>query len=78
MNNGERMETVLKSLPYADQIRDIDMSKDDEIRFTWRGARYKVADDLFVEEVGNGVLIGSDLSILMRALLTRSRLLSTL
>lgn len=63
------LETIIRYLPYPDQIRDIKIGAD-EVRFTWRRARYRVSESLFVEEVQDGCLAGTDITILMRALLT--------
>jgi hypothetical protein len=60
------LETVLKAVPHPHLIENIELQPDAIVlRFTWRGTRYRV-DELFrCEEIGEGVLIGSDLAILM-------------
>lgn len=65
------IELIIIALPYPFQMRDIDIGAD-YVRFTWRGARYHVTER-GVEEVGDGVLIGSDRAILMRALIDSAR-----
>lgn len=74
MTKDQLLELVLRGLPYSNQIKNIDtQSESQAIRFDWRDTRYRVYTvgeyGLDVEEVGNGVLIGSDRAILMRALL---------
>lgn len=74
MTKDQLLELVLRGLPYSNQIKNIDtQSESQAIRFDWRGTRYRIYTigeyGLDVEEVGNGVLIGSDQAILMRSLL---------
>lgn len=65
------IEAIVNALPYPQHISDWDLSIENEIRFTWRkDNRFRL--DLQsgrVEEVGDGVLIGSDISILVTKLL---------
>ncbi len=44
MTNSEILELVLSALPYSNQIKDVGMSVDGEIRFTWRGDRFVVTN----------------------------------
>lgn len=68
--NTKLLEAVISSLPYSNQIKDLDLSSEaSAIRFTWRGARYRVSNGLYVEEVRNSSLAGSDIAILMQDLL---------
>lgn len=69
----ELLTAVLKSLPYSDQITDLDFSTEETaIRLIWRKSnKFRIDINGGVEEVGNGVLIGSDISILFRELLKR-------
>jgi hypothetical protein len=62
----EVLETVLKAVPHPHLIENIELQPDANVlRFTWRGTRFRV-DELFrCDEVGDGVLIGSDQAILM-------------
>lgn len=74
MTKDQLLELILRGLPYSNQIKNIDtQSESQAVRFDWRGARYRVYTvgeyGLDVEEVGNGVLIGSDKAILMAGLL---------
>ncbi len=67
--NVATLEIVLKALPYPHQIHDIDLSQPEVLRFSWRGARYRVDESLRAEEIQGDVLVGSDLAILMRRVL---------
>jgi len=70
MNKNEILNVVLATIPYPRQVCDIDLDAEDEaIRFTWRANRFRVDKNLSVEEVGHGVLMGSDIAILLRELL---------
>lgn len=77
MDNSKRLETVLKGLPYPNQMKDIDMSEENAIRFTWRQVRFRVAHDFNVEEVEGRFLAGGNLSILLEALLKKTSLISS-
>jgi hypothetical protein len=59
------LNVILKGVPYPHQIQDVDLGGEDCVRFTWRGTRFRVSFNYYCEEVGDGVLIGSDLSILL-------------
>lgn len=64
------LEIVLKAVPHAHLISDIDVhTNPKELRFTWRGHRYVVQDGLHVDESEPGLLVGSDLAILMERVL---------
>jgi hypothetical protein len=62
---------INKSLPYPDQISDLDFSTEkDVIRLTWRKTnKFRISTNGHVEKVGNSVLIGSDISIMFRELI---------
>ena len=76
MSNSDILNLILVSLPYSAQIRDVDMSKEEQVRFTWRGTRFCVWEDLQVESVANGCLAGCDLSIMLRRLLKQAKTLT--
>lgn len=64
------VERVYRSIPYSMGISNLDItSEENAIRFDWRGTRYRVDANGGTEEVGNGVLIGSDCAILMEAII---------
>lgn len=70
MSKDELLTLIIQTIPYPQQIKEIDTTtEDDAIQFTWRACRYRVSDNRHVEEVGDGVLIGSDRAILMGHLL---------
>jgi hypothetical protein len=57
-------------LPCPDQISNDDVPGDPEsYRFRWRGNNFRVNRRLCVEEYGDGFLKGTDLAILLQALL---------
>lgn len=60
---------VLTGLPYADQIKDLDITSDpDAIRFTWRDIGFHVREYggmPRVSETQPGVLVGSAYAILV-------------
>lgn len=63
---------INKCLPYPDQIKDLDFTTEETtIRFAWRETKFRIDIIGSVEEVGDGVLIGSDICILLRELLKR-------
>lgn len=60
------VELLYRSLPYPEQIKNIDFSKTSSIRFTWRGERYKFdLEYCTIELVKNGMLLGDNASLLM-------------
>jgi hypothetical protein len=73
MSQAKLVEALIKSLPYPTQIKNIDFSEEDMVRFEWRGATYLYGGN-DVAECENGCLRGSDRAILMRTLLERSTL----
>ena len=66
MKPDEILTTIVQRIPYPNQMKDIVVG-DRDVRFTWRGTRYSVNANRGIDEVGDGVLIGSDSAILMRA-----------
>lgn len=63
----EALEVLIKSIPYSDQLSDLDLSRDNEIMFNWRiNTRFVLnLESGYVQEVGDGILIGSDIAILI-------------
>ena len=74
MNAQENMIVIIKALPYADQMKDLDfISEPDVIRFTWRGERFRIDSNLNVETCNTGgFLEGSNIAIILEALLKRA------
>jgi hypothetical protein len=71
---GKLIELVIRALPYPSQIRDIEIAAN-YVEFSWRGARYRVNEVFGVDEVGDGVLVGTDRAILMRACIDYVRIM---
>lgn len=69
---GKIIELLIRAIPYPDQIREIEVATN-FVEFTWRSARYRVTETLGVDEVGDGVLVGSDRAILMRTCIVFAR-----
>ena len=64
---------INKCLPYPDQISDLDFSTEkDAVILTWRKTnKFRITTNGHVEEVVDGVLIGSNISIMFRELIKR-------
>ena len=69
----ELLMAIYKCLPYPEQISDLDFSTDnDAIRLTWRKKnKFRISTNGHVEEVSDGILIVSDISIMFRELIKR-------
>lgn len=69
----ELFMAINKCLPYPEQISDLDFStENDAIILTWRKSnKFRVSTNGHVEEVGDGVLIVSNISIMFRELIKR-------
>jgi len=78
MNNSEIFELVLNSIPYPNQINDIDFTDEGAIRFNWRQTRYRIDNNLNAEEVDEGMLAGTDKAMLFSALLKKTKLIKEL
>ena len=73
MEQNEIIQAVIQVIPYPQQMKDIDFSESDAVRFAWRGVTYRVDKTLDVGECDRGCLRGSDLAILMRELLKKGQ-----
>lgn len=71
-NKAKGIELLTRSLPYPEQIKNIDLDRENAIFFDWRSQRYKL-DLQFcrVERSAGMVLEGDDCSILMTQCLKR-------
>tara|TARA_R110000822_G_scaffold238943_2_gene368910 strand:+ start:311 stop:556 length:246 start_codon:yes stop_codon:yes gene_type:complete len=67
---GKGIELLNKALPYPEQMKNIDLDKENAIYFEWRSDKYKL-DLQFcsVDRSNCGMLEGNDASILMTKLL---------
>lgn len=71
---GELVSQIMKNIPYPNQVKDIDLdSISTAIFFTWRGSKYRYSLGGSIEEHKDGLLVGSDICIVMRELLNRDR-----
>jgi len=66
---SELLSKVIKVIPYPDQMSDFDLMLHEQIRFTWRSVRFRVSLSGMVEEVNDVFLSGSNVSILLEALI---------
>ena len=74
MTKAKFVEAIVKALPYPQHITDWDLDSEEEaIRFTWRRAQFRqsTAYSHRVEECENGLLKGSNLAIVVEALIKR-------
>lgn len=75
MKSTELLELVIQRIPYPHQVSDIDVTtSSDTLYFTWRGDRYRVKEiggNLDACEYEQECLIGSNIAILMREVLSR-------
>lgn len=66
------IQAIVKGMPYPDQIKDWDTTQHEQVRFSWRNSgRFRVSCNGMVEEVGDGVLISSDITIFIEASIKR-------
>lgn len=78
-SQAQIIELLINAIPYANQVKDIDLSSEAKsVRFTWRGNSFRVDDNLGVHEVQDGFLSGSDLAILFRQCLNQAMILKSL
>ena len=67
------IEIIYRSMPNPLKISDIDSAGINNVRFTWRGSRFRVSNHLVVEEVErvgeSSVLSRSNEALLVQALL---------
>jgi hypothetical protein len=66
ITKDQLIELLFKSVPYPNQIKNIDTATEDAVYFTWRSSRYKATcNPLSVMKLDVGCLVGDDASILM-------------
>jgi len=73
LTNEEVLALVLRAIPYPDQVTEVDTRKKGQVRFDWRGTRYRVSENLNVESVHDGMLRGCDTSLLLGVLFEQER-----
>lgn len=69
------MEVILKAMPYAEHINNIEMCPNNDVRFSWRDNRFKVSGcrgNISVETVRGGFLHGDSISIMLETLLKQT------
>lgn len=72
-SQGQVLEVLLNAVPYPNQIKNIDLSYDKAVYFTWRSSRFKVELSTGSVDVSEGqMLIGNDVAILLRELMQRT------
>lgn len=71
LTQEQLVELISQSLPYSEQITNWDFSEEGAVRFQWRSSIYRVSKNLFVEEKESIFLKGSDITIILEALLKR-------
>lgn len=76
----ELVTAIIQAIPYSDHISDLDFTTEtNAVIFTWRKTnKFRVTISGGVDEVGDGVLIGSDMAILVRELIKKQWGLSLL
>lgn len=69
MNKDNVVELIYATIPYADQITNLNTAEDNAIRFTWRGDNFRVTLDLHVTEIDGSAVTSNNISILLECLL---------
>lgn len=63
---GKGIELLNRALPYPEQMKNIDLDKENAIYFDWRSQRYKLDLQFCRIDIINGQFLeGDDCSILM-------------
>ena len=65
------IELIFKTMPYSEQIKNLDTSDRDAVRFEWRGQSFRVSVRLSCDSISGLVREGSNISILLGALLEK-------
>jgi len=72
-DKSELLQAIIKSIPYPSQISEIDLDLENQLRFTWRGDRFRVGLSGSVEQVEGVMLSGSNITIVLEELLKLNR-----
>lgn len=71
-SQADLVQLVYSSLPYSDQITELDLETDkDAMFFVWRRESIKVKLNREVYTIEKGSAVGSNLSILIRTIIKR-------
>ena len=65
------IELIFKTMPYSEQIKNLDTSDRDAVRFEWRSQSFRVSVRLSCDSISGLVREGSNISILLGALLEK-------
>ena len=71
MSNQTMILNKILEAPIPGKIQAIDFTDKDCVRFSWRGIRFRVDENCFVEEVQKAVLVSSPIADLMKVLIFR-------
>ena len=73
MTKDKLLEITMKALPYSEQMKNFDtVTESDAVRFTWRSQRFRITTSMVVEVVEGRMLRGSDIAIVLEALIKRT------
>jgi hypothetical protein len=72
MEKERAIELIYKSIPYSNQINELQLHND-HLRFSWRGLKFRLCFHTgSIDEIEDGTRVGSNVSILMEALLKQN------
>ncbi len=69
MNKDNVVELIYSTIPYAEQITNLDTSEKDEVRFVWRGEKFRVTLALHVNVITGNARESTNSSVLLECLL---------
>ena len=74
ISNDVLMELIIKAMPYSDQIKEIDLTGESIVYFTWRDDKFKISGitgSIFVCTIHGICGHGDNISIILEALLKK-------
>ena len=74
ISNDVLMELIIKAMPYSEQIKEIELTKEGVVYFTWRDDKFKVSGEtgsIFVCTIHGICGHGDNISIILEALLKK-------
>ena len=74
MTQAELIKHIKSKLPYPGQAHTWDLRTENEVRFTWRGERFRVTTKCYVNTVRDIFVEGSNIAIILERLLGGDRL----